>query len=90
MQFGRQVAVVKEPSELVPNVRFGSLADLQDNSSPMSAFERKADVKTAEYLDFPCPLTANTGQSPVEFRGFNQVSQGHDRAAGAQPCRLGI
>ncbi len=34
------------------NVRFGSLADLFTNSSPMSASEGKADVKNAGNTSF--------------------------------------
>ncbi len=45
MQFGRQAGVFREPNRLVPNVRFGSLADLFTNLSLMSAFECKADVR---------------------------------------------
>ena len=47
---GRQVEVFKEPSELVPHVRFGSLAALQVNISLMAAFGRKADVSSREKL----------------------------------------
>ncbi len=44
MLFDRQVAVFKELSDLVPNVRFGSQAALQANISSMSASEGKAAV----------------------------------------------
>ncbi len=45
MKLGRQVGVFKEPIELVPNVRFGSVAALHKSNSPTAAFGRIAVVR---------------------------------------------
>ena len=50
MLFGSQVGVFKEPSKLVPNDRFGSLAAAQHSTVPMAGIGRKADIRLAQLL----------------------------------------
>ena len=52
------------------NGRFGSLAALLVNTSPMSGFGGKADIYAAAFLDTDSLLTANCGRNTT---GLNCV-----------------
>ncbi len=56
----RQDLLWRKPKDLDADVRFGSLADLQDNISLMSAFGGEADVQNTRYSIFDSPLSARS------------------------------
>ncbi len=50
------------------NVRYGSSAEVQVNSSAMTAYGGKAEVRIADNHDFEGPLSAQSGPISQKFR----------------------